>query len=61
MKFDNQGRVYWNSLTAQQKFEWDYLDIDPTKPIKTNPKLFCKDHFEEVGKCKKCKSTKQNG
>ena len=41
MKFDNQGRVYWNSLTAQQKFDWDYLGIDPTEgPIQTGgPKL----------------------
>lgn len=56
MKFDNQGRVYWDSLTGQQKFDWDYLGIDPTiGPIKTGgPKLLCKDHFEEKSKCKEC-------
>ena len=31
-EFDKNRKVDWDSLTAKQKWEWDYLDIDPIAP-----------------------------
>lgn len=57
MRFDSQGRVYWNSLTPQQKFEWDYLGIDPTeaKPRVVNGVFYCQHCFEPYPKGESCK------
>lgn len=55
MKFDKEGRVYWDSLTPRQKMEWEYLDIDPTKPKKPTYKYVCSTHFELYNdKCNRC-------
>lgn len=49
-----QGTIYWDSLTPKQKFEWEYLDIDPTEPPKviTGIDVYCSNHFEPVKECK---------
>jgi hypothetical protein len=56
MKLDSQGRIYWDSLTPKQKWEWDWLCIDPTKPMKVLPMKVCADHLEE--NCRICKLNK---
>jgi hypothetical protein len=56
MRFDEYGRVYWNSLTPQQKFEWDYMGIDPTKKRRPpNENRVCSKHLEVYAhECPKC-------
>jgi len=55
MEFDKNRKVYWDSLTPKQKWEWDYLDIDPTIKRRSHSEKFCSKHFEPyVNKCPKC-------
>jgi hypothetical protein len=55
MEFDKNGKVYWESLTPRQKFEWDYLDIDPTVKRRPNNEKVCSKHLEPyVHKCPRC-------
>lgn len=50
MKFDKEGRVYWDSLTPRQKMEWEYLD-----------KYVCSTHFELYNdKCNRCLTENRN-
>jgi hypothetical protein len=54
-EFDKNRKVDWDSLTAKQKWEWDYLDIDPTVKRRPNNEKICSKHLEPyVRKCPRC-------
>ena len=57
--FDENGKVYWDSLTPMEKFEIDIIGIDPIavatrrhKVSSSSPHILCTTHFEL--NCKIC-------
>lgn len=49
-----KGLLFWDELTPKQKFELDYLDIDPNKTnVVSGKNVVCEKHFEI--NCKICK------